>query len=362
MGKPAGFKGVIKPVNWGENFVIVPRAFAQDMTISPFTKAVLLDVQSHSEDWETNVGSIMHNYDVGRDKARSVLTEGQRAGYVYMHQNRNLKVQIDTVTYHFSTCRRTLKEFVIGNGWETEESYALKIQALGQTAAALKPKPLGQRGKRQTKALKNQAPAFAELAPENLGPENLGTSFERQRNKRENERKEEKEAASATPSGIFFRDFEKEKGDEDTSSSFDAFLSDYKKGVAAAAGRDVPAGGEASARARFCKLTASERAQLRESMARYFGELKKDKWRTPQQVSKFVFDGWQDFLPKAADKAKAAAKVEHDQIRCVAMDINNSQHSMAKRWWERAEDVPPEIHERAVAYAMQHFDYKPQVA
>ena len=93
----------------------------------------------------------------------SVLTEGQRAGYVYMHQNRNQKVQIEAVTYHFSTCKRTLQEFVVANGWETEESYALKIQALGQTAAAQKHKSLLNIEKRQTKALKNQAPAFADL-------------------------------------------------------------------------------------------------------------------------------------------------------------------------------------------------------
>ena len=132
MGKPAGFKGVIKPVNWGLNFVIVTREFAQDMTISPFTKAVLLDVQSRSENWETNSSTIMHNYKVGRNKARSVLSEGMRAGYVYAHHSRDARERILPITYHFSTCRRTLREFVVGNGWETEESYleSMKKQAL----------------------------------------------------------------------------------------------------------------------------------------------------------------------------------------------------------------------------------------
>jgi len=130
MGKPAGFKGVIKPVNRGKNFVIVPRAFAQDMTISPFAKAVLLEVQSRSENWETNSGTIMHNYKVGRNKARSVLSEAMRAGYVYAHHSRDARERICPITYHFSTCPRSLREFVVGNGWETEESYALKIQAI----------------------------------------------------------------------------------------------------------------------------------------------------------------------------------------------------------------------------------------
>lgn len=132
-GKPIDFQGVIKPVNLEKDFVIVSREFAQDRTISPFTKDAILDVQSRSEDWETNVGSIMHNFGVGRNKARSVLSEGQAAGYIYAHIPRVAGVgRFDKTTYHFCTCRRSLRDFVIGNGWETPESYALKIQAMAQ--------------------------------------------------------------------------------------------------------------------------------------------------------------------------------------------------------------------------------------
>ncbi len=202
MGKPAGFKGVIKPVNWGLNFVIVPREFAQDMTISPFTKAVLLDVQSRSENWETNSSTIMHNYKVGRNKARSVLSEGMRAGYVYAHHSRDARERILPITYHFSTCRRTLREFVVGNGWETEESYALKIQALGEEEGP---------------GTEKQGPGFP------------GPGDETQRKERIDERREdEKEAASGFS--------------HSEPPSFDAFLS-ARKGGKAAGWRENPCSG-----------------------------------------------------------------------------------------------------------------------
>ena len=220
MGKPAGFKGVIKPVNWGLNFVIVTREFAQDMTISPFTKAVLLDVQSRSENWETNSSTIMHNYKVGRNKARSVLSEGMRAGYVYAHHSRDARERILPITYHFSTCRRALREFVVGNGWETEESYPLKIQALEEEEGP---------------GTEKQGPGFP------------GPGDETQRKERIDEKREdEKEAAngfshSEPPSFDAFLSARKRgkaaageniqvpRGDAD----FDAFLSDYKKGLPA---------------------------------------------------------------------------------------------------------------------------------
>ena len=354
MGKPAGFKGVIKPVKWGLNFVIVPREFAQDMTISPFTKAVLLDVQSRSEDWETNSSTIMQNYKVGRNKARSVLSEGMRAGYVYAHHSRDARERILPITYHFSTCRRTLREFVVGNGWETEESYALKIQALGEEEGP---------------GTEKQGPGFP------------GPGDETQRKERIDEKREdEKEAAS----GLSHSEPEQEKAVESHTSSFDAFfsarkggkaaarekiqvpggdadfdafLSDYKKGAPGA-----PAGGEASARARFYKLSPDERHQLRASMTAYFGALRKEKWRTPQSVSKFVFDGWRDFVPPAVDSAKEAADEPQNQIRCVAMDINENRHLLAKRWWGSPEDVPADIREKAMAHAIKEYLYEPSAA
>lgn len=340
MGKPAGFKGVIKPVNWGENFVIVPRAFAQDMTISPFTKAVLLEVQSRSENWETNASTIMHNYKVGRNKARLVLSEGMRAGYVYAHHSRDARERILPITYHVSTCRRSLREFVVGNGWETEESYALKSQALAE----------------------DEGPG-----PEKQWPGFPGPGDETQRKKRINERREdEKEAASGfshsePPSFDAF--LSALKGGEAAAgekiqvpggdADFDAFLADYKKGAPGA-----PAGGEASARARFYKLSPEERVQMRSAMINYSGTLKKEKWRNPQSISKFVFDGWRDFVPPPVDEAKKAANELQKQIRCVAMDINEHRHLLAKKWWERPEDVPADIREKAMAHAVTEYLYE----
>ena len=354
MGKPAGFKGVIKPINQGENFVIVPRGFAQDMTISPFAKAVLLEVQSRSENWETNSSTIMHNYKVGRNKARSVLSEGMRAGYVYAHHSRDVRERILPVTYHFSTCRRTLREFVVGKGWETEESYALKFQALGE-------------GEFQ--------------APKSRGLDFRGLEMRHNEKKRIDKRRDdEKEAASGfshsePPSFDAFLSARKggkaaagEKiqvtgGDAD----FDAFVTDYKKGAAAASGKQVPAGGKSSAKHSFYRLSPEERVMAREAMQSYFGALKKEGWgRSPQSVSKFLHEGWRDFVPSTADKARAAAKAAADeasnQIRCVAMDINNHRHEFAKRWWPNPEDVPADIREKAVAHAVKEYLYEPSAA
>ena len=354
MGKPAGFKGVIKPVNWGENFVIVPRAFAQDMTISPFAKAVLLEVQSRSENWETNASTIMHNYKVGRNKARSVLSEGMRAGYVYAHHSRDARERILPVTYHFSTCRRTLREFVVGNGWETEESYALKNQALGE----------------------EEGPG-----PEKQGPGFPGPGDEIQRKERIDEKTEdEKEAASGFSHSeplsfdafLSARKGGKAAGGERIQvtggdADFDAFVTDYKKGAAAASGKQVPAGGESSAKHSFYRLSPEERVMAREAMQSYFGALKKEGWgRSPQSVSKFLHEGWRDFVPSTADKARAAAKAAADeasnQIRCVAMDINNHRHEFAKRWWPNPEDVPADIREKAMAHAINEYLYEPSAA
>jgi hypothetical protein len=305
---------------------------------------VLLEVQSRSENWETNSSTIMHNYKVGRNKARSVLSEGMRAGYVYAHHGRDVRERILPITYHFSTCRRSLREFVVGNGWETEESYALKFQALGE----------------------GESPG-----PEKQGPGFPGPGDETQRKKRIDERRDdEKEAASGfshsePPSFDAFLSAHKGRnaaagekiqvpgGDAD----FDAFLSDYKKGAPGA-----PAGGETSAKATFFKLSPEERLQLRGAMGSYFGTLKKEKWRTPQSVSKFVFDGWRDFVPPPVDEAKEAADELQNQIRCVAMDINNHQHKLAAKWWERPEDVPADIREKAVAHAVKEYLYEPSAA
>lgn len=370
MSKPAGFKGVIKPVNWGLNFVIVPREFAQDMTISPFTKAVVLDVQSRSEDWETNPSTIMHNYDVGRDKARSVLREGMRAGYVYAHRTRSAREYIEPVTYHFSTCKRTLKEFVVANGWETEESYSIqgmKMQALD-----------GDEKAQTTKSWK-----YIDKGPVRPGPENPGPGVPRpgdrtQRKKRRNERtEEEKEAVLASPAGVSLseephvfdasvssriggRDAaagERTTVAESAETEFDALISDYRKGAPGA-----PAGGETQARALFYKLKPEERVQLRAAMVNYFGTLKKEKWRSPQSVSKFVLNGWRDFVPTPIDKANMAADELQTQICCVAMDINENRHLMAKKWWDRPEDVPADIREKAMAHAINEYLYEPSAA
>ncbi len=97
-------------------------------------------------------------------------------------------------------------------------------------------------------------------------------------------------------------------------------------------------------------------------MTVYFGALRKEKWRTPQSVSKFMFDGWRDFVPPPVDKAKASGDELQNQIRCVAMDINEHRHLLAKKWWERPEDVPADIREKALAHAVKEYLYEPSAA
>lgn len=190
--KPRGFCGVVKSLRWDKNYTIVPNEFAQDHSISAFTRSVILDIASRDSAWETTVGAIMHNFSVGRDKARSILSEGQRAGYIYVHKTRNRKTQIDCVTYHISTSKESLKEFVLCKGWENEESYGLKIQGLGNDKKTENPDPEKNPENEMSKtsiSLINKEKT-EKLGPEKLGPRKLGPSFGRQRKERSNEKKD----------------------------------------------------------------------------------------------------------------------------------------------------------------------------
>jgi hypothetical protein len=74
-------KTVIKVMNPSGDFVCLPRAFAQDHSISATTRSALLDTFSRSENWKTSVGGIMSINRFGRDVARRVLSEAEAAGY-----------------------------------------------------------------------------------------------------------------------------------------------------------------------------------------------------------------------------------------------------------------------------------------
>jgi hypothetical protein len=134
---------VIKPVGLDKDFMIVPRAFAQDHDISHFTRSVLLDICSHSEDYETNVATIMANFKVGRDKAEKALSEGQRAGYVFARQGKDESGRFVRTIYHVSTSKVHLAEFVKKMGWEDR---ALKNQGTEDEDRALKNQGLDNQG------------------------------------------------------------------------------------------------------------------------------------------------------------------------------------------------------------------------
>jgi hypothetical protein len=169
----------------------------------------------------------------------------------------------------------------------------------------------------------------------------------------------EKEATPATPDGVFFSADKSQDEDEDVSGSFDAFLSEYKGGVArAGALHPVPAGGEASARALWVKLSAKEQADAWAAMPKYFGVIRADPWRMPKGISAFMLYGRREFAPSEADAAQAAAEVEAQQIQHVALDINNSRHERAKMWWSAQQDIPAEIYQKGLEYAEQNYGYQ----
>jgi hypothetical protein len=74
-------KTVIKVMDSSGGFVSLPRAFAQDHSISPTTRSALLDTFSRPETWKTTVAGLMTINGFGRDVARRVLSEAEAAGY-----------------------------------------------------------------------------------------------------------------------------------------------------------------------------------------------------------------------------------------------------------------------------------------
>lgn len=128
---------VIKPIGMDKDFVMVSREFAQDHSISHFTRSVILDISSRSEDYETNVATIMTNFKVGRDKAEGALREGVAAGYIHVRRETDDKGRFCGSTYHISNSKAHLRIFVESQGWNIHalkkqgpDIHALKNQAV----------------------------------------------------------------------------------------------------------------------------------------------------------------------------------------------------------------------------------------
>ena len=186
-------------------------------------------------------------------------------------------------------------------------------------------------------------------------------SVESTRHNSPNNCPKEKEAKPATPDGVFFST-DKSQDEirlENVSSSFDAFLSEYKGGIArAGAQHAVPAGGEASAKAIWVKLTPEQQAEARAAMQKYFGVIRAEPWRMPKTISSFMATGRRDFAPSETDKAQEAAALEARQIQHVALDINNNRHERAKTWWPTPKDIPAEIYQKGLEFAVREFNYE----
>ena len=200
------------------------------------------------------------------------------------------------------------------------------------------------------------------LRTEGLDVIQAGLDVTRTRHNSPNNCPKEKEATPATPSGIFFstgKNQDEIRVGENVSSSFDAFLSEYKGGVArAGAHHAVPAGGEASAKAIWVKLTPEQQAEARAAMQKYFGVIRAEPWRMPKTISSFMVTGRRDFAPSEADKAQEIVAIEAQQIKCVALDINRNQHERAKTWWPTPQDIPAEIYQKGLEYAVQNYNYE----
>jgi hypothetical protein len=356
MGKPINFKGVIKPVKLEENFVIVARAFAQDDHISAFTKAVILDIQSRSENWETNCGTIMKNKKVGRNKAQSVLSEGMKAGYIYAHRPRTDKGTLENVTYHISTCVNSLRSFVVEKGWETEESYDLKHQGLKIQGVDNHEPKIGGVVETDDYIQNGITPLSSGHEPANQDPVNQGLDLRGNKRKEGNKKKNKQKASRA---GISFCSQPEPK--DLSLTDFDAFLSSYEQTLVAAA-RTARIEGIASARATWVRLSEDDKVACRGALPRYGERLKADGWRAPQSISSFLRNGWRDFVPSAADKAREKAKAEELQVMALAIDINRNQFDQARKWWPKMEDVPQSIIAKAREYARVEFGYEPRAA
>ena len=106
------------------------------------------------------------------------------------------------------------------------------------------------------------------------------------------------------------------------------------------------------------RLTPEQRAEARAAMQKYFGVIQAEPWRCPQSVSAFMVHGRRDFAPSEADKVQEAAAIEEQQIKSVALDINNNQYERAKAWWPTPQDVPAEIYKKGLDYAVQNYNYE----
>jgi hypothetical protein len=121
--------GVIKPLRWDRDFTIVPNEFGRDHAVSPLAKSMILDIQGRPEDWQTTVPGIMSITGWGRDKARAAIVDGEDAGYIYKHTARDAKKRIVGVEYIVSACKKSLRGYVVEQGWEASEYLETGISA-----------------------------------------------------------------------------------------------------------------------------------------------------------------------------------------------------------------------------------------
>ena len=327
-------------------YTVLPNPLLQDERLTWEQRGMLADMLSRKEDFEVSVSGLAKMGGHARRKIYAMMAKPIELGYMVRTAVKSARVKgkFDVILY---------------------EVYSLDSDARGKLSTVF------QNDTRS--AEENDAPCIKM---------EHGPCSQMEHNE-SNQGKVIKEAVPASPSGVSLENADKEESHSGVADAFlssrlgrapragekiqvrenagigdfDAFLADYRKGAPGA-----PAGGEASAKASFDKLSPEERVQLRTAMVSYFSTLGKEDWRNPQSISKFLHNGWRDFVPPPVDAAKEAANELQSQIRCVAMDINDHQHKLAAKWWPRPEDVPADIREKALAHAEKEYLYDPRAA
>jgi hypothetical protein len=317
-------KFVVKPLRWDTGFMIVPNEFARDRSISDFTRTVILDVCSHNEEWKTNVATIMHNFKVGRDKAKSVLIEGQKAGYVHSHTIRAANGRMQETVYIFSTSKAELAKFV------QESDHLLKNQllvdqelvdqSLAQPLTAVDTQLNKERELKKDEPKANQEFAGC-VEAEAQFPErpDLGSQHLKHQ--------------APEPSSLAKQRAKPAKGSEE----FEAAWKAYK----AASSRSP--GSRPLAIAQFNKLRPDEQKLVLGAIEKYRADCEAAKFgngdhRHMADMHRFFTNFFAQFA-----EPEDPAEQEETQIKAVALDLYEGTPKRSTQWWPNFQAIPNRI-------------------
>ncbi len=315
---------IIKPLHWDANFMIIPNDFARDRSISDFTRTVILDICSRSENWETNVATIMKNFGVGRDRARAVLADGQKAGYIHAVKTKDEHGRHTGTINYISTSREELAKFVSRElhslNVQGLENHSLEVQGLEVQGLVQTPqlKKEGTKEKKEPNIAQQAAPSADLVKACQEPPHAFPTT----------------EAASATVAG-------KRKRAPATrgSAEFEAAWAAYKS----ASTREP--GSKPKALAQFVKLSAADQALVPAAIQIYRAKCVATSYgrgehRHMADMNRFFTDFFRqcaDEVAPANDPAAEAAEILDDARHAV--EYNEWKYAQ-RRGWNCIADFP----------------------